>query len=103
MADYYTTAQQILVSCILSISVLTILSSLVAVVISAGYPRERADFLRHYAVFNIVSCRCGEEREGREHWRRGKKRGRERRERERIKEWMRGWAGKDEMFETFFF
>lgn len=63
MADYYTTAQQILVSCILSISVLTILSSLVAVVISAGYPRERADFLRHYAVFNIVSCRCGEERQ----------------------------------------
>lgn len=35
--------------------------------------------------------------------RRGKKRGRERRERERIKEWMRGWAEKDEMFETFFF
>ena len=56
VADYYTTAQQILVSCILSISVLTILSSLVAVFISAGYPRERVDFLRHYAVFNIVSC-----------------------------------------------
>lgn len=58
LADYYTTAQQILVSCILSISVLTILSSLVAVFISAGYPRERVDFLRHYAVFNIVSLLC---------------------------------------------
>lgn len=58
LGDYYTTAQQILVSCILSISVLTLLSSLVAIVISAGYPRERADFLRHYAVFNIVSLLC---------------------------------------------
>ena len=31
-------------------------SSLVATVISAGYPREKLEFIRHYAVFNIVSC-----------------------------------------------
>ena len=31
-------------------------SSIVATVISSGYPREKMEFLRHYAVFNIVSC-----------------------------------------------
>ena len=56
VTEYYTTSQQILVSCILSVSVLTLLSSVVATLISAGYPRERLEFLRHYAVFNIVSC-----------------------------------------------
>jgi len=56
VTEYYNTSQQILVSCILSVSVLTLLSSVVATLISAGYPRERLEFLRHYAVFNIVSC-----------------------------------------------
>ena len=32
-------------------------SSLVATIISAGYPREKLEFIRHYAVFNIVSCK----------------------------------------------
>ena len=29
----------------------------IAAVISAGYPRERFEFLRHFSVFNIVSCK----------------------------------------------
>ena len=53
---YYNVAQQIIVSCILSISSLTIITSFVAMVVSAGFPRERLEFLRHYSVFNVVSC-----------------------------------------------
>ncbi len=55
MTEYYTTSQQILISCILSVSVLILVSSIVATVISLGYPREKVEFLRHFAVFNIVS------------------------------------------------
>lgn len=58
MTDYYNTSQQILVSCILSVSVLILVSSIVGTVISAGYPREKMEFLRHFAVFNIVSLLC---------------------------------------------
>ena len=56
VTKYYTTSQQILISCILSVTVLTLISSIVATLISAGFPREKLEFLRHYAVFNIVSC-----------------------------------------------
>ena len=56
MSSFYKEQQQILISCILSVTVLTLLSSLVATIISAGYPREKMEFLRHYSVFNIVSC-----------------------------------------------
>lgn len=56
VSTYYKEDQQILVSCILSVTVLTLLSSIVATVISLGYPREKMEFLRHYSVFNIVSC-----------------------------------------------
>lgn len=58
MTKYYSTSQQILISCILSVTALTMLSSIVATIISAGYPREKLEFLRHYAVFNIVSLLC---------------------------------------------
>ena len=57
VTSYYSTPQEILISCILSISVLTILSSSVATIISLGYPREKLEFLRHYSIFNIVSCK----------------------------------------------
>lgn len=56
VTHYYNVAQQIIVSCILSISSLTIITSFVAMVVSAGFPRERLEFLRHYSVFNVVSC-----------------------------------------------
>ena len=56
VTHYYNVAQQIIVSCILSISSLTIITSFVAMVVSAGFPREKLEFLRHYSVFNIVSC-----------------------------------------------
>ncbi len=58
VTDYYNTSQQILISCILSVSVLILVSSIIATVISLGYPREKMEFLRHFAVFNIVSCEC---------------------------------------------
>lgn len=58
MATYYTIPQQILIACILSVTALTLFSSLVATIISAGYPREKLEFIRHYAVFNIVSLLC---------------------------------------------
>jgi len=57
VTEYYSTSQQILISCILSVSVLILVSSLVGSFISAGYPREKMEFLRHFAVFNIVSCK----------------------------------------------
>ncbi len=57
VSDYYKQDQQILISCILSVTVLTLISSAVATVISFGYPREKMEFLRHYSVFNIVSCK----------------------------------------------
>lgn len=57
VTEYYETPQEILISCILSISVLTMMSSTAATVISAGFPREKLEFLRHYSVFNIVSCK----------------------------------------------
>ena len=56
VTSYYRTSHEILISCVLSISVLTIISSSVATVISVGFPREKLEFLRHYSVFNIVSC-----------------------------------------------
>lgn len=55
VSEYYKEDQQILISCILSVTVLTLLSSLVATFISSGFPREKMEFLRHYSVFNIVS------------------------------------------------
>ena len=55
VSSFYTEEQQILISCILSVTVLTLFSSIVASIISAGYPREKMEFLRHYSVFNIVS------------------------------------------------
>ncbi len=57
MTSYYETSHEILISCVLSISVLTMISSSVAMVISAGFPREKLEFLRHYSVFNVVSCK----------------------------------------------
>ena len=58
VTEYYTTSQQILISCVISVSALAMVSSLIGTVISSGYPREKMEFLRHYAVFNIVSCMC---------------------------------------------
>ncbi len=55
VTKYYTTSQQVLISCILSVTALTLVSSVIATIISAGYPREKLEFLRHYSVFNIVS------------------------------------------------
>ena len=52
---YYKTSHEILISCMLSISVLTIISSLIAAIISCGYPREKLEFIRHLSIFNIVS------------------------------------------------
>ena len=57
VSTYYSISQQILIACILSVTALTLFSSLVATIISAGYPREKLEFIRHYAVFNIVSCK----------------------------------------------
>ena len=65
VSTYYSTSQQILIACTLSVTALTLFSSLVATVISAGYPREKLEFIRHYAVFNIVSCKLHLHREGR--------------------------------------
>ena len=62
VAAYYSISQQILIACILSVTALTLFSSLVATIISAGYPREKLEFIRHYAVFNIVSCKFGVQR-----------------------------------------
>ena len=55
VTKYYTTSQQILISCVISVSALAMVSSIIATVISSGFPREKMEFLRHYAVFNIVS------------------------------------------------
>ena len=56
VTEYYSNSQQILISCVISVSALAIISSLISATISAGYPRERLEFLRHYSVFNIISC-----------------------------------------------
>ncbi|CAI8009108.1 hypothetical protein GBAR_LOCUS6171 [Geodia barretti] len=58
MTEYYSNSQQILISCVISVSALAIISSLISATISAGYPRERLEFLRHYSVFNIISLLC---------------------------------------------
>lgn len=58
MTEYYTNSQQILISCVISVSALAIISSLIAMTISSGYPREKLEFLRHYSVFNIISLLC---------------------------------------------
>lgn len=56
VTNYYKENQQILISCILSVTVLTLISSIVSTFISTGYPREKLEFLRHYSVFNLVAC-----------------------------------------------
>ncbi|CAI8009109.1 hypothetical protein GBAR_LOCUS6171 [Geodia barretti] len=58
VTEYYSNSQQILISCVISVSALAIISSLISATISAGYPRERLEFLRHYSVFNIISLLC---------------------------------------------
>lgn len=58
MTQYYKTSHEILISCMLSISVLIIISSLIGAVISCGYPREKLEFIRHLSIFNIVSMLC---------------------------------------------
>jgi hypothetical protein len=58
MTDYYSSSQQILISCIISVSALAMVASLIAATISSGYPREKLEFLRHYSVFNVISLLC---------------------------------------------
>ena len=57
VSEFYTVLQQVVVACVLCLSLCTLVLQCIAGVISAGYPREKFEFLRHFSVFNIVSCK----------------------------------------------
>ena len=57
VSEFYTVLQQVVVACVLCLSLCTLVLQCIASVISAGYPREKFEFLRHFSVFNIVSCK----------------------------------------------
>ena len=57
VSAFYSVLQQVIVACILCLVACTFVLQCIAGIVSAGYPRERFEFLRHFSVFNIVSCK----------------------------------------------
>jgi nitrate reductase NapE component len=58
LSQYYSPLQQVVIACILCFLTCTFVLQFLAAIISAGYPREKFEFIRHFSIFNIVSLIC---------------------------------------------